>query len=304
MRLLLPVLVSLSFATAQAEARSPGCAKAAAPPPTSFVVAGAQRETIVVLPSPYRRDRPYPLIIAFHGRTNTNVQARDYFGLEATASPPAIYVYPAGLRDASGRFTWSDPGDPPGALRDFALFDTLVTDLAERYCVDLAAVFVVGHSLGATFANSLACARGGRVRAVGSVAGGITGTACTGRAAALLLHNPADRAVPLGEGLRARDALLGDAEAVPRPLTRQLGAFACEVYPAASGPILCVPVSRQPHTERALLSSPMARRCRGGHHTPLSRIGGLNMRRWRPASAVAKRRGFQRRGGGRPITHP
>jgi polyhydroxybutyrate depolymerase len=238
MRLLLPVLVSLGFAAAQAEAGSPGCASDAAPPPTRFVVAGRQREAIGVLPSPYRRDRSYPLVVAFHGRTNTNAQARDYFGLEAEASPPAIHVYPAGLRDASGRFTWSDPGDPPGALRDFALFDAVVGDLAERYCVDPDAVFVVGHSLGASFANSLACARGGQVRAVGSVAGGIAGTACTGRAAALLLHNPADRAVPLGEGLRARDALLGGAETVPRPPTRQLGAFACEVYAAAAGPIL------------------------------------------------------------------
>ena len=237
MRLLLPVLVSLGLATAQSEARSPGCARAAAPPPARFVVAGRQREAILVLPSPYRRDRLYPLIIAFHGRTNTNAQARDYFGLEATASPPAIFVYPAGLRDASGQFTWSDPGDRPGALRDFALFDTIVSDLAERFCVDLHAVFVVGHSLGASFANSLACARGGQVRAVGSVAGGIDGTACTGRAAALLLHNPADRAVPIGEGLRARDALLGDADPVP-PSTRQFGAFACEASSAGSGPVL------------------------------------------------------------------
>ena len=120
----------------------PGCAKAAAPPPTHFVVAGTQREAIVVLPSPYQRDRSYPLIVAFHGRTNTNAQARDYFGLEATASPPAIFVYPAGLRDASGQFTWSDPGDQPGALRNFAS-DTIVSDLAEGDCVDLDAVFVV-----------------------------------------------------------------------------------------------------------------------------------------------------------------
>ena len=107
--------------------------------------------------------------------------------------------------------------------------------------VDLDAVFVVGHSLGASFANSLAWARGGQVRAVGSVAGGIDGSACTGRAAALLLYNPADRAVPIGEGLGARDALLGDAEAVPRPSTRHLGEFACDVYPAASGPVLWCP---------------------------------------------------------------
>ena len=142
MRLLLSILVSLHFAAARADPSSTGCARAAAPPPTHFVVAGTQREAIVVLPSPYQRDRPYPLIVAFHGRTNTNAQARDYFGLEAEASPPAIYVYPAGLRDASGRFTWSDPGDPPGALRDFALFDTIVSDLAEHFCVDLDAVLI------------------------------------------------------------------------------------------------------------------------------------------------------------------
>jgi len=241
MRLLMLVLVSFGFATAEAAMPSAGCGKAVVPPPARFVVAGRQREAIVVLPEPYRPGRPYPLILAFHGRTNSNARARDYYDLESTPSLPAIRVYPAGLRDASGRFTWSDPGDPPERLRDFALFDAILAGLAARYCVDLDAVFVVGHSLGASFANSLACARGGQVRGVGSVAGGIDGSTCTGKAAAILLHNPADRAVPMAEGLRARDALLGDAGGPVRPAQRRVSRFNCEAFAGANGPVLWCP---------------------------------------------------------------
>ena len=146
-------------------------------------------------------------------------------------------------------------------------------------CVDLDAVFVVGHSLGASFANSLACARGGQVRAVGSVAGGIDGTACTGRAAALLLHNPADRAVPISEGLRARDALLGDAAAGAATVDAPTRRLRLRGLLGRLGADPVVSLSRQLHTDRALLSSPMARRRRSSDHPLLSRIGGLNMRR-------------------------
>jgi poly(3-hydroxybutyrate) depolymerase len=50
----------------------------------------------------------------------------------------------------------------------------------------------MGHSLGASFANSLACARTDRFRAVAAVAGGITPSDCLREVAALLLHNRRD----------------------------------------------------------------------------------------------------------------
>jgi polyhydroxybutyrate depolymerase len=221
---------------------SSGCgAQPGTSPPEPLQVAGRERQAIVALPEDYRASRPHALVFAFHGRTNDNVQARGYFDLEEAAHGPTVHVYPAALTDETGRFAWADPADPPDALRDFALFDVMLDRLASTYCIDLDAVYVVGHSLGATFANSLACARADRVRAVASVAGGITPSECSGAVAALLLHNPRDRAVPVREGERARDVLLGQGAAAQRPVRRTIGAFECQLHGDRANPLLWCP---------------------------------------------------------------
>ena len=230
-------LLVVAGSPAGAADRSPGCGQAPpTPPPSVFTVAGQARQAIVVPPAGYVAGRAYPLVVAFHGRTNSNEQVRDYFGLELAAMP-AFLVYPAGLRDAAGRFTWSDPGDPSGKLRDFALFDELLGQLDATYCIDRAAVFVVGHSLGASFANSLACARADRIRGLASVAGGIEARTCAGTVATLLVHNPQDLAVPVTEGLRARKVLLGSVPADDRPLLVE-GSFSCEEDRGGVDPLL------------------------------------------------------------------
>ena len=218
---------------------SSGCG-AAAPqsPPQTFEVAGRERKAIVVLPQHYDVNRRHAVIFAFHGRTSDNARARRYFGLERAADGPTIYVYPAALPDRSGRFAWADPGDPPDALRDFAVFDIILDRLASAYCVDLDAVYVVGHSLGASFANSLACAKAERIRGVATVAGGIAPSDCSGEVAALLLHNPQDQAVPLSEGERARDALLGQPGELIEPVRRRFAGFDCSRYGEAANPLL------------------------------------------------------------------
>ena len=228
----------LSGAPAGAAEPSSGCGAASQSPPPTFEVAGHERKAIVVLPQHYEADRPHTLIFAFHGRTSDNARARRYFGLERAADGPTIYVYPAALPDRSGRFTWADSGDPPDALRDFALFDVILDRIASAYCVDLDAVYVVGHSLGASFANSLACARAERIRGVATVAGGIAPSDCSGEVAALLLHNPQDQAVPLSEGERARDALLGQPGELIEPVRRRFAGFDCGRYGDAANPLL------------------------------------------------------------------
>jgi len=227
----------LAAAHAIAAAPSSGCGAPRGSPPETLHVAGRERHAIVVLPETYRASRPHALVFAFHGRTNDNVEARRYFGLEEAAPGPTIYVYPAALADRTRRFTWADPGDPPDALRDFALFDVMLDRIASAYCIDLDAVFVVGHSLGASFANSLACARARRIRAVASVAGGIAPSDCSGAVAALLLHNPRDRAVPLSEARRARDILLGHPGDEDEWVGRRIGAFECRRYGDAENPL-------------------------------------------------------------------
>ncbi len=236
--LLTAATVGLAGAESAPVERSRGCGTRPLPPPERFGIDGTARDAIIVLPDAYDPDHAHPLVFGFHGRTNDNAQARRYFGLEQAATMRAIYVYPRGLEDDSGRFTWADPGDPSGELRDFALFDTVLAEIGDAYCVDLAAVFVAGHSLGATFANSVACARADVVRGVASVAGGIDPAPCPEEVAALLLHNPNDEAVPVALGERARDHLLPETDRLAATEPRRLGGFDCRQYTEGDNPLL------------------------------------------------------------------
>ena len=188
---------------------------------------------------------PRDLVIAFHGRTNDAGQVRRYFDLDEVL-PEAVIVYPRALPAGPGTFSWSAPGDPPGRLRDFALVEAIIDAFGRARCVDLERVFVVGHSLGASFANDVACRLGDRIRAVASVAGAAQGGPCVGGAAALLLHNPDDRLVPVSAGQRARDAFLaanGLAGARAVPAFPALAALRCVRYGSdgAENPVVWCP---------------------------------------------------------------
>ncbi len=188
---------------------SAGCGKTPpSPAPTSFVVDGLRRHTITVIPSGYSKDKPINLVFAFHGRTNPNTQVRGYYKVEEASKGKAIFIYPAGLPEEGPSRSWSDPGDKASDLRDFKLFDQLLQEFSDSYCIDLDHVYVVGHSLGAWFTNSLSCARGNVLRAIGSVGGGTTINECAGPVAAMIMHNPKDNLAPYSTGLVARDQLL------------------------------------------------------------------------------------------------
>jgi polyhydroxybutyrate depolymerase len=188
---------------------SPGCGHA--PPaqiPVSVDVAGQTRSFILAIPRRYNARQTHALVFAFHGRTNSNEEVRSYFDLEENATQPTIFVYPSGKQLENGKYNWADPGDNADQLRDYARFDKLLQTISERYCIALDRVYVVAHSLGAYFANSLACVRAARIRAMASLGGGISAGSCNGEIAVMLLHNPKDRLVSFQNGVQARDHFL------------------------------------------------------------------------------------------------
>ncbi len=224
--------------------RSSGCGQA--PPasaPAAVTVDGRRRGLITVVPAGYRSDRAHRLVIAFHGRTNSNAKARGYFGLEEAARGPTIFVYPSGLRRKDGSYSWAEPDDPTSSLPDLALFDAVVARISSLYCIDRGQVFAVGHSLGAWYANSLGCARGGVLRAIGTIAGGIRRTDCRGGVAAVLFHNPRDRHVGYRYGLEARDVLRARNGVETPGAKLSFDGFACQRYGTAraSNPVLWCP---------------------------------------------------------------
>lgn len=201
--------------------RSSGCNSA--PPavaPSVLSVEGVERPLLVVI-GEGDENIPHDLVIAFHGRTNSNAEARAYYDLERHALRPTVFVYPTGLPTGGGSRSWSSPADPVGRLRDYELFDAIVLRLARLYCIDLGRVFAVGHSLGASFVNNLACARGGKLRGIATVAGDIGGAECRRPVAAILFHSPKDELVSITRGEAVRDRLLdvnGLHGSVPAPL--------------------------------------------------------------------------------------
>ena len=200
--------------------RSSGCD--AAPPlaaPSVLSVKGAERPLLVVI-GERDENTPHDLVIAFHGRTNSNAEARAYYDLERHALRPTVFVYPTGLPTEGGSRSWNSPGDPVDRLRDYELFDVIVLKLARLYCIDLGRVFAVGHSLGASFVNNLACARGGKLRGIATVAGDIGAAECRRPVAAILFHSPKDELVSIARGEAVRDRLLelNGLHGVPAPL--------------------------------------------------------------------------------------
>ena len=96
--------------TNQRDVASAGCGKE--PPndvPTSSVVNGLTRHYITVIGNKYDKNTPMQIIFAFHGRTNSNAQVREYYGIERAAQGNAIIIYPAGLPEEGPSRSWSNP---------------------------------------------------------------------------------------------------------------------------------------------------------------------------------------------------
>lgn len=177
-------------------------------PPTSTQVNGVTRNFLTTIGNKVVSEQPVPLIVAFHGRTNSNTMVRQYYKLDRVTKGEAIIIYPSGLPEWWPSRTRSSPGDKSDKLRDFVLFDKIVEDIGNQYCIDLDQIYVVGHSLWARFTNTLACARGDTIRAIWSVGGGTTKNSCTWPAAAVIMQHPQDNLSSYAAGVTARDQLL------------------------------------------------------------------------------------------------
>lgn len=187
--------------------RSSGCGLSPGTAPSQFVVNGETRSAITYVPSNYNPNQSYDLIVAFHGRTNSNADVQRYYGLEKPTAGEAIIVYPAG-KYSNGSYTWSDGGDAPGELRDFEFFDVIVEEISSQYCINTYEIYAVGHSLGAWFSNSLACARGDVLKGVATLGGARTESVCSAPVAVMQWHNPNDEHAPFYTALTARDYYL------------------------------------------------------------------------------------------------
>ena len=128
------------------------------------------------VPAGYDGGHPVPLVVLLHGYTaNGDVQAR-YFRLPDLADKAGfLLATPNGTRDLMGNRFWNGTDACCDFYRsgvdDVAYLDAMIDEIAARYPVDPARVYVAGHSNGAFMAHRYACDRSSRVAAIVTLAG-------------------------------------------------------------------------------------------------------------------------------------
>lgn len=145
-------------------------------------VAGKTRSYILHVPSNYSLTNPAKLIIAIHGRTNSNSSVQGYMWLERQGD--FIVAYPAWIPNGKA-FSWSSD-------ENITFIDTIIRDVSASHCIDRSHVHIVAHSLGAWFASRLACTRGDIFRSVAMVGGGGYTTSCNNTPTATLIFQRED----------------------------------------------------------------------------------------------------------------
>ena len=233
--------------------------------PVAVEVGGQRRGLIVAVPADYRPTMPHALVVAFHGRTSSNANVRRYYDLERHADVPTIFVYPSGLRDGSGGYTWAEPDDPRrGAARLRAVRCRAGADRA--LLLPRPGPHLRGRPLARRLVRQQPRLRARRRAARHRDARRRLQPRATAAAAvaALLFHNPNDRLVAFGYGLRARDAWRAD-NGVAGP-GRQVSARRLHLPALRRGrqrrPGAVVPAHAGPHALRPLLSAQLAARHR------------------------------------------
>ncbi len=177
---------------------SAGCGIALAEPTgewnaKTISVDGATREYFVYLPAGYDPMRPYLVVYQFHGCSSSPDKENNNVPIQDESGGDAIIVRGRAVGDC-----WDNEAD-------IAFFDAMVGAIESGYCADPERRMAAGYSSGAFMTHYLACVRGAELRGVASIAGGQSGSGCTGDVAALLIHDTDDGTVNISASEGARD---------------------------------------------------------------------------------------------------
>lgn len=190
-------------------------------------VGGKDRSYILSIPPGYNSSKNVWLIVALHGRTNSNTMVRWYMWLEWGrwgSQSDYIVAYPAGIDAWGGSRSWSSE-------ENVTFFDMIVRDIGDNYCVDRSRVFVAAHSLGAWFASKLACVRGDMIRGMGIVGGGGWTSSCNSTPTASLIFQNADDRLSSPSSARATEKMMKWADtcgAKTEPI--KIGSLTCQKW--------------------------------------------------------------------------
>jgi polyhydroxybutyrate depolymerase len=155
----------------------------------------------VHVPPGYMKDALTPLVLVFHGFTETDTQIEALSAMDPAADAHGfIAVYPQGLGNSFNAGVCC--GTSAGTVNDVKFVGDLLDKLATELCVDPKRVFSSGLSNGAMLSHRLACEMSNRIAAIGAVAGTIAIDPCTPPrpVPVMHIHGTGDFVVPYNGG--------------------------------------------------------------------------------------------------------
>jgi poly(3-hydroxybutyrate) depolymerase len=115
---------------------------------------GIDRSYSFHLPSDYDANKPYPLVIGFHGSSSIGLFLElDTKLSNSKYSGEKIMVYPNGINGS-----WAGPSYHDGPVEeDLQFVSDLLVALRSNFCVDETRIYATGFSNGGGFIGTLAC---------------------------------------------------------------------------------------------------------------------------------------------------
>jgi polyhydroxybutyrate depolymerase len=130
------------------------------------------RQRVYALITPDKKQGPLPLVIVYHGGTQSATQARRYTRFDELPAKEAVAVaYPQGLDNNwnDGRATDDIRQRASAAVDDVAFTAAIIGQLEVEGVVDGSRVFLVGASNGGMMAMRAACDLAGRITGIAPV---------------------------------------------------------------------------------------------------------------------------------------
>jgi len=139
---------------------------------------GKEHIYVVHLPSSYKIDRQYSLVLNFSGLISTAAKEEQYSQMNSISDKEEfITVYPEAYHH--GWNTGIGFGSYSHGKNDIGFVNELLDALIRKYSIDIQRIYSVGISIGGFFNYRIACELSNRIAAFASVSGLMTDSALT-----------------------------------------------------------------------------------------------------------------------------
>ena len=139
----------------------------------SITVNGVERQWRIFIPSSYKKGKPTPLVIDFHGSGGAPDRQAMLSEFEQLAELEEFFVIsPAAkyYRKKGGYVTWNVDLNEKG-VDDVLFIRELLASISQHYTIDPTRIYSTGFSGGARMSSRLACDLSNVIAAIGPVAG-------------------------------------------------------------------------------------------------------------------------------------